>query len=209
MGKTQIALELAYWTREKYPECSVLWMPATHAESLQQAFTDIGMQLGVPGIEEEQADAKKLVQRHLSQECAGQWLLIVDNMDDMDIWKNELKDYLPKSDQGCVVCTTRSRKVAVQIVGTNAATNAIGVSEMDGDMAMQLLSQLLINKPLLTDHYDATELLKQLTFLPLAIVQAAAYINENGTTLSRYLSLLDEQEQDVIDLLGEDFEDDG
>jgi hypothetical protein len=53
------------------------------------------------------------------------------------------------------------------------------------------------------------ELLQQLTFLPLAIVQAAAYINENGITFSAYLSLLKDQEQDVIDLLSEDFEDDG
>jgi Cdc6-like AAA superfamily ATPase len=91
IGKTQIALELAYRTREKYPECSILWMPATNAESLQQAFKDIGQQLGVPGVAEEQADAKKLVQRYLGQDSAGQWLLVVDNVDDMDIWNNELK----------------------------------------------------------------------------------------------------------------------
>jgi tetratricopeptide (TPR) repeat protein len=80
---------------------------------------------------------------------------------------------------------------------------------MDAEAAMQLLSQLLVDKELLTNHQDTIRLLQQLTFLPLAIVQAAAYINKNGIALSVYLSLLDEQEQDVIDLLGEDFEDDG
>ena len=88
-------------------------MLATNAESLQQAFADIGQQLGVPGIEEEQANVKKLVQRHLSQESAGQWLLLVDNIDDMGLWSHELRDYMPKSQRGGVVCTTRSRKVAV------------------------------------------------------------------------------------------------
>lgn len=68
---------------------------------------------------EELADAKKLVQRHLGQDSAGQWLLVVDNVDDMDIWNNELKGYLPRSNQGCVVCTTRSRKVAVNIAAAN------------------------------------------------------------------------------------------
>jgi len=38
-------------------------------------------------------------------------------------------------------------------------------------------------------------------------VQAAAYINENGITLLDYLSLLEEQEQDVINLLSKDFKD--
>lgn len=115
VGKTQIVLELAYRTKEQHQDCSVLWIPATNAESLQQAFTDIGQQLGVPGIKEKQADVKKLVQRHLSQKSAGQWLLIVDNVDDMDMWNHELKGYLPKSQQGCVVCTTRSRKFAARL----------------------------------------------------------------------------------------------
>jgi hypothetical protein len=72
-----------------------------------------------------------------------------------------------------------------------------------------VLSKSLINQRLLNNHQDTINLLKQLTFLPLAIVQAAAYINENGTTLSDYLSLLDDQEQNVINLLSEDFEDEG
>jgi hypothetical protein len=49
----------------------------------------------------------------------------------------------------------------------------------------------------------------QLTYLPLAIVQAAAYINENRITLADDLSLLADQEEEVIDLLSEEFEDDG
>jgi tetratricopeptide (TPR) repeat protein len=204
IGKTQIALEMAYWTREKYSECSVFWIQATHAESIQQAFKDIGMRLNVPGIEMEQADAKKLVQRHLSQEPAGQWLLIVDNVDDMDIWDNELKAYLPQSQQGSIVCTTRNRKVAIKIAGPDA----IKVPQMDEEIAMQLLSKLLLDKELLTSHQNARELLERLTFLPLALVQAAAYINANGIALSDYLSLLDEQEEDIINLLSEDFDDD-
>lgn len=90
-----------------------------------------------------------------------------------------------------------------------AAANVIEVAEMDEEMAMQLLTKSLINQELLNSHQDARKLLEQRTFLPLAIVQAAAYINENGIALSEYLSLLEEQEQDVIDLLSEDFDDDG
>jgi hypothetical protein len=37
------------------------------------------------------------------------------------------------------------------------------------------------------------------SYLPLAIIQAAAYINENGIAFIDYLSLLAEQEEDVID----------
>jgi hypothetical protein len=55
----------------------------------------------------------------------------------------------------------------------------------------------------------AVKLLNELAFLPLAIVQAAAYINENETTLAKYLDLLAEQEEDVVDLFSKDFEDEG
>ncbi|CAO2649239.1 Nn.00g066240.m01.CDS01 [Neocucurbitaria sp. VM-36] len=210
VGKTQIALELAYRTRARHHECSVFWIPATNSESLQQALEDIGQQLGIPGINEKDADIKKLVQRHLSREETGQWLLIVDNIDDVNMWDNELRNHLPKSQRGCVVCTTRSLKVALKIAGaSNGASNIIEIPEMDEKMAMQMLSKLLVNQELLANNHDAQKLLERLIFLPLAIVQAAAYINGNRLTLTDYLYLLDEKEDDVIELLSEDFEDEG
>ena len=214
MGKTQVVLELAYRIREKYPKCSIFWIPATNSESLLQAYLEVGQQLGISGLNEEKADIKKLVQRHLSQESAGRWLLIFDNADDMDMWIQNARygsqspgliDYLPRSSQGCVVFTTRSRKVAVKL----AQQNVIKVLEMDEEAAMQVLSKSLIDQGLLQNREDTIKLLQKLTFLPLAIVQAAAYINESGTTLANYLLLLEDQEQNVIELLSEDFEDEG
>lgn len=49
-------------------------------------------------------------------------------------------------------------------------------------------------------------MLRQLTFLPLAIAQAAAYINANEIPISEYITLLEDTEQNVIKLLAEDFE---
>jgi hypothetical protein len=60
----------------------------------------------------------------------------------------------------------------------------------------------------LGDQQDARTLLNELTYPPLAIVQAAAYINENTIALRNYLSLLNEQEGDMIELLSEGFKDD-
>jgi tetratricopeptide (TPR) repeat protein len=206
MGKTQIALELAYRAKKTYQDCSVFWAPATSVEILQQAFENIGRQLRIPGLEDGHADVKKLVQQHLNQQSSGQWLLILDNVDEVDMWDAELRPFLPKSPQGCVICTTRNRKVAVKIA---EAPSIIEVREMDEETAMQLLAKSLIDDSGLSDNrQDAPKLLEQLTFLPLAIVQAAAYINENRCALSEYLLLLEAQEQDVVELLSEDFEDD-
>ena len=99
--------------------------------------------------------------------------------------------------------TTRDKKTAVKL----AAQNIIEVPEMDEDGALQLLQRSLVEPSLLDHQRDAKILLKELTYLPLAIVQAAAYINENSIALGDYLSLLNEQEESVIELLSEEFED--
>lgn len=189
-------------------------MAVTNVENVQQAYLEIGRQLQVPGLEEDKADVKKLVQDRLSQEGAGQWLLILDNADDVDMWfektdgsseSHRLVDYLPRSSKGSIIITTRSRKVAVKM----ASKDVIEVPEMDEDTATEVLSNALIDSGLLENHQATVKLLTQLTFLPLAIVQAAAYINENGISVSDYLSLFDDTEENIITVLSEEFEDEG
>src|SRR6185295_15865440 len=111
-------------------------------------------------------------------------------------------NYLPRNAQGAVIFTTRDRKMAVKL----AQQSVVEVSEMGEDAATQLLQKCLINADS-ANSQETSALLLQLTRLPLAIVQAAAYINENSISLADYLSLLMEQEEEVIDLLSEEFED--
>jgi tetratricopeptide (TPR) repeat protein len=214
VGKTQLVLELVYRIRAKYQSWSVLWIPATNMESLHQAYLDVAQQLNIPGWDDKIADVKKLVQLYLSKESGGRWLLVFDNADDIDMWitklgseprSGRLIDYLPRSTQGCIIFTTRDRKTAVKL----AHQNVVEVPEMDEDIATQLLQKSLVNPGLVNSGSDTKALLKELAYLPLAIVQAAAYISENGITLADYLLLLADQEEDVIDLLSEEFEDDG
>ena len=122
VGKTQLVLELVYRTRAKHNNCSIIWIPATNRESLEQAYLDVAKQLGIPGCEEDKADVKRLVQDHLSNESTGQWLLVFDNADDIDMWigKSEqgsgrLIEYLPKSKQGSIIFTTREADAPVTL----------------------------------------------------------------------------------------------
>jgi Cdc6-like AAA superfamily ATPase len=86
ISKTQLALELAYQVRDKHRNCAVIWIPATNVESLYQAYVNIARQLGITGCEDMQADVKRLVKNYLSKESAGQWLLVFDNADDINMW---------------------------------------------------------------------------------------------------------------------------
>ncbi|KAF2798308.1 hypothetical protein K505DRAFT_110599, partial [Melanomma pulvis-pyrius CBS 109.77] len=214
VGKTQIVLELAYRTRDKLPECSIFWISATNMEKVQQAYLEIAQQLRIPGLEDKKEDVRKLVQHYLSQESAGQWLLVLDNADDLDMWltktgsntqSTRLIDSLPRSNKGSVVFTTRSRKAASKF----AHSNVIHVAEMDEEAATLVLRNSLVNKEVLNDSPAVVQLLRLLTFLPLAVVQAAAYINENDISIAEYVSLFDDREENIIEVLSEDFEDEG
>jgi tetratricopeptide (TPR) repeat protein len=214
IGKTQIALELAHRTKDRWPDCSVLWVPAISLDTIRKAYLEIGKLLQVPGLEEDTADIFDLVRQRLSGEATGRWLFILDNADDFDMLlspKTEpgrptrLADCLPQSAHGSVLITTRSKKVAVRM----AVDNIIGVSEMDEETATELLRKSMFGRNSSDDDDVAVELLKELTFLPLAIVQAAAYINENSISLAQYRALLKDAEETTAELLSEDFEDEG
>ncbi|KAI0859350.1 hypothetical protein F4860DRAFT_270605 [Xylaria cubensis] len=215
VGKTQLVLELLYRAREKDQNCSAIWIQATSMESLDQGYHNVARQLGIGNPGGKDLDIKKLVQDYLSKDAAGPWILVFDNADEIQMWLDKtgpesqepcrLMDYIPRSTYGRVIFTTRDRKVGVKL----AQQNVMEVTKMTEDTALNMLRNCLIDKSLVdTRPADAKAMLAWLTHLPLAIAQAAAYINENGVTLADYLALLDCQEQEIIDLLTEEFEDD-
>ncbi|KAF2201575.1 hypothetical protein GQ43DRAFT_455682 [Delitschia confertaspora ATCC 74209] len=185
---------------------------------MHQAYVNAAQKLGIPGWESDKEDVKRLVQEYLSRESTGRWLLVFDNADDIGMRFAEaeselqptrasrpLSDYLPKSNQGAILFTTRDRRLAVRL----AQQNVVDLPAMEEDVASQLLEKYLVDSKLVNSRQDTSALLSQLIYLPLAIVQAAAYINENGIAILDYLTLLADQEEEVIDLLSEEFEDDG
>ncbi|KAJ9296192.1 hypothetical protein DTO271G3_5333 [Paecilomyces variotii] len=208
VGKTQVALELAYRIRDREPECSIFWIPCISYETIEQACTAIAQEVGFQDANP--AELKELLNAYFRR-TNGKWLLIFDNADDMDIWTKDsnaasaLTDSLPSNAQGHVIFTTRNRKVAVKL----ASSHVIHVPELDKKTGIEFVGKYLVQKSLIHDHQAVVSLLQQLTFLPLAVTQAAAYINENGIEVSDYLSLLQQQEGDVMELLSEDFGDDG
>ncbi|CAG9955961.1 unnamed protein product [Clonostachys rosea f. rosea IK726] len=197
IGKTQIALHFAYQVKEKRPEYSIFWLPVLSDEGAERAYAEIAKKLGLQKKSEDD-DAEGLVCQHLSSAEAGKWLLIVDNADDQElilgsIDKPGLEGYLPQSQNGMILLTTRSRQVA----GEFAQNDVIDVEQMDKKEAMSLLRNSLAQKQLLHDEAVAIDLLTYLTFLPLAITQAAAFLNQTRAPLRTYLSLLQNAENDI------------
>ncbi|EWZ29035.1 P-loop containing nucleoside triphosphate hydrolase protein [Fusarium oxysporum Fo47] len=207
VGKTQIALRLAYQMKEKRPDYSIFWVPVLSDETAERAYVDIAKKLGLQKSSEDD-DVKDLVCQHLSSDKAGKWLLIVDNADDKEIIfgsaeKPGLEEYLPQSENGIILLTTRSGQVAVEF----APSDVVYIEQMDQEEAVILLEKSLVQGQLLQDKVAVVELLAYLAFLPLAITQAAAYLNHTKAPVQTYLDLLRNAEDNDTTVLEREFRD--
>jgi tetratricopeptide (TPR) repeat protein len=207
VGKTQIALEAAFQVRDAHPGCSIFWVPAVNVTSFENAYREIGRQIGVGGIDEDTADVKTLVREALSRESSGHWLLIVDNADDPDLLFSDIaiSDFLPFSRKGSVLFTSRNREAAVRL--DIPERNIVTTAEMDVAEATDLLLKGLNSQR--CNLEDAKSLLDFLANLPLAIKQASAYIAKTGMSIARYLEHCKSSDKTLIKLLSKDFEDRG
>ena len=205
VGKTQVALELAHWAKENQPDHSVFWVPVMSDESFEQAYTELGRRLNVQ-INKNDDDPKESVRRHLESEGAGKWLLIVDNADDVKILDRHggIGKYLPQYENGLILFTTRLRSVAVAAAGSDV----VELPEMTPIEATSFFRKSLINKSLLDDKGPRDELFEELTYLPLAIAQAAAYLNLTQLSVKKYLERLRRTEQSLVNLMSQEFSDD-
>lgn len=145
VGKTQVALELAYRMRDREPECSIFWIPCTSYEAVEQAYIAIAQMVGIQDVKP--AERKERIKAYFSQ-IDGKWLLIFDNADDLDMWMEDtstasaLKDMLPHNTQGCTIFTTRNRKLAVKL----AYFDVVHVRELDERTGVEFLEKSLIQE---------------------------------------------------------------
>jgi tetratricopeptide (TPR) repeat protein len=210
-GKSALALEFAYRALSRLARRLVFWVPAISRESFELAYRDIATRLRLHGITDGNKDINKLVKDTLNSENFGSWLMIVDNADDPKVLSDtvdgdpkltRLVDYLPHSSRGAILFTTRSRKAA----GSLTPGYVLELKDMTQAEARQLLTQRTMKPILLQDDIAVNELLEILTCLPLAIVQAAAFLSNNDISVRKYISLFRNPGAE-IELFSEQFED--
>ncbi|GKZ27334.1 hypothetical protein AbraIFM66951_005102 [Aspergillus brasiliensis] len=206
IGKTQVALQFVYSVKVDCPEFSIFWVQALSMEIFELGCREIAGALGIRQKEESSEDVKILLQQRLSAKTAGKWLLIVDNADDLDLLRGTyqtegLLAFLPESDDGLTIFTTRHGAVAQYLTGSDV----VEIGKMTGQETTELLEKSLVRKSPSDDFKTVMNLLAELEYLPLAITQAAAYINANKSSISEYLRLLKQTEQDAIALISTEF----
>ncbi|KZL71202.1 hypothetical protein CI238_13518, partial [Colletotrichum incanum] len=100
--------------------------------------------------------------------------------------------YIPECVHGSILITTRNKQTASRLVRGNSLLEIGGMSESE---ASELLRSIL-NDEVSTE--EASNLSIRLEHLPLALTQAAAYMQENGISISKYTRLLDKSDESLI-----------
>jgi tetratricopeptide (TPR) repeat protein len=205
-GKSQLALEAAYRTKQNNEACSIFWMDASNLHSLHQSYASVAQKLSIPGWDDDQTDKKQVVKRCTTELSTRQCLLIFDNAEGTILRSSsssmaqtaDLNDFLPQS-KLCSVILTTTESVAAEAL---APQKVVVLHELSPDIALKMLQNRLTTPLSVVEQQDAMHLLKKLSYLPLAIVHAAAYMNTSGVTVQRYQAQLGEDNDAPLIYIG-------
>jgi hypothetical protein len=169
VGKTQLAVEFAHRFASEYE--LVWWFdpeePALIADQFSVLAERLDMPAGIPG-----PDAVAFVLDALG--ARDRWLLVFDNVERPE----DLRPYRPSGLRGQVIVTSRHP-------GWGAIAGRIEVDAFSHQESVGLLQSRVAEMTVEV----AGELASELGDLPLALEQAAGYIETNGTPPGRYLTL--------------------
>ncbi|KAH6615308.1 hypothetical protein C7974DRAFT_320174 [Boeremia exigua] len=201
VGKSQIAIEYAYQMLEERPDTWVFWVHAETQSRFKESYYAIAKKTKLNGWDDPQADILQLVSVWLRNEANGPWLMILDSADDVGVLfddtpvscatdganqtpeKPPLSWFLPHNSNGSMLVTSRSREVACRLTGD--ASNIVEVGPMDYQDANTLLRKKLTGN---ARQDEADQLISLLGNMPLALTQAAAFINRTPRmSVARYL----------------------
>jgi tetratricopeptide (TPR) repeat protein len=172
VGKTQLAVQHLHQRRADYPD-GVFWLRAEHAAGLVGDLASLAWRLNLPEREaaqqERQVDA---VLRWLREH--GRWLLVLDNVEPGSA--EALRRWLPPGLPGHVLLTSRTPMWPARV----------GLEPLP----LEVAAGFLLDRTGQSDDGAAALVAQALGCLPLALEQAAAYLEVTGRDLASYAELL-------------------
>lgn len=144
--------------------------------------------------------------------------MVIDNADDAELFfpphreqKNArsgaqekyLGQYVPECAHGSILITSRNKQAGQKLA---KGKGLIEVNKMDDAEARQLLQASLEDRDDAPDDDELLTLARRLEHLPLALVQAAAFIEADTITIGHYIHLLDKSDRNLVELLSKEFE---
>ncbi|KAF7368060.1 FabD/lysophospholipase-like protein [Mycena sanguinolenta] len=177
-GKTQIALKFI----KESPSCfsDVFFIDTSTTATIDAGLKNIA-------FIKDSGDSLQEGLLWLTSQVQG-WLLVFDNADDPNI---DLQDFIPECDHGSIIITSRNPCLCIY-----AGSHSL-VSDMEEQDAVALLLKSAAQKITATTEQIAANIVKGLFYLPLAIVQAGAFISKSRN-LGNYLELYTKNKEQLL-----------
>lgn len=185
---------------------SIFWVHAHNAKSFHQAYTSIAQGCQIPRYDEPEVDTSVLVKDWLESPELGQWLMVIDNADDPELFstlpssttesEGNLARYLPDCVHGSLLITTRNRQVGVRLT---KGQQPIEVPLMNIEESEKLLRMLLHSRTSAASA-ELRTLSSRLENHPLALVLGACYMERTGINAHKFLQVLGESAGNMLGL---------
>lgn len=213
MGKSQVALQLAHEIQRESGGYAVVWVSALSVEAFEKDCVEVLKTLQITHNKDE--DAKEIWKRYIISQRDQQWLLIVDNADDLVVLygSNENTEgvfqFLPRTLNVRILVTTRFRRIASKL----ANRNIVELLQMTPEEAETFLQRAMDGEkhpgeedeldedPQSTDEEARKELLANLSYFPLALSQAVSYMRANDMNIREYLQIFNKADGGAIEWL--------
>ncbi|KAB8075605.1 hypothetical protein BDV29DRAFT_190103 [Aspergillus leporis] len=207
MALEESAIELTYRFSVERPKASVIWVHASSIPRFQEGYRNILDECNVSKAYRRDSNKAMLVPAGGGwvEQQLHEWLLIIDNADEASLFTSEgntKRHYLPECPHCSILITTRDRAAGVKFI-RNCAQNLIEVGTLTQAESASLMSIVANNHP---EELEMGELAGLLDHLPLVIVQATAFMEENTQAVSEYIELYNDSDETQMDLLCEPFE---
>ena len=201
VGKTQLALQFATHAYQKGQYPHVFCVSAASVERVTQGFCKLVYRLRLPGRHTSD-QASKLIMAKAWLEApttAGTWLLVLDNVNQETAVM--LRDILPRGEcKGRLLMTTRTATTADMLTASNASSQLALQPPGTGDAIAMLLAGAHLQRGSME---DAQRLVQTVGRLPLAIDQAASYMQQTGNSPQEVLGVYKSNE--VVEVIVKDF----
>ncbi|WP_327679921.1 FxSxx-COOH system tetratricopeptide repeat protein [Kitasatospora sp. NBC_00458] len=182
-GKSQIAAEYAHRFKAGYDV--VWWVPAEEPANIPQKLAELAPRLGVESSDDVAHTAAAVLDALRRGQPYRRWLLVYDNAGTPD----ELAPWLPAGPSGGhVLITSRNQ----------GWSKHAGLAEVDVFLREESIRLLRRFNTGLAPT-DADQVADRLGDLPLAIGQAAVWLQETSMPFSTYLELLDDALTEMLE----------
>jgi tetratricopeptide (TPR) repeat protein len=168
VGKTQCAIEYVYASVSDYER--IYWITAVDQASLLSGYQKVAKASALPNLQQATpSEVAEAVMSWLKREQS--WLLVFDNLDDIEVIKGLLPENAPKRH---TLITTRNPHT----IGIPAEPFQVPLFNMEESVELlSTLSNIVISSDS-EERKQAEVIIRELEYLPLAIEQAAAYVRE-------------------------------